>query len=361
MHAVINYGSLLQAYATQYILEKLGHDVEIIDYQFPNQYQFSHGCPHYTMRFYNKVARLFRIKPRHRLEFRIRRFMKSHLHLSRKYDYETIHHDAPVYDVYMTGSDQVWNTHHTYGDPTFLLDFAPPRARCWAFSPSIANSGIPANVRGLFISQLSKYEQISVRENGGREIIQKLIGRDVEVTLDPTLMLSREEWLEVAGQSPKSLRNRRYVLLYMMSYAFDPKPYIYELLASVQKLLDCEVITFTPIPKEVGLRHVTCLSDASPEMFIHLFASAEAVVTSSFHGTAFAVNLRRPLYSIVSKEAVGDDRQRSLLKQVSLEGSIIEKGTPTDQIQVPSFEERKNAIHLLELLKKESVDFLTRI
>lgn len=118
----------------------------------------------------------------------------------------------------------------------------------------------------------------------------------------------------------------------MWTYAFEPRPYILRVIEHYKKKMNADVIVLEGHRELTGLncRFVDANNSSIPK-FIDLFANADLVITSSFHGTAFAINFGVPLISIVPNE-IGDDRQSSLLKKVGAESSIVKIGTKIDNI-----------------------------
>lgn len=359
MHYVRNYGSALQAFATQKIIEKLGYDCEIIDYTYPNKFQYERGRKHTTLSLKSKVARFLNLKPGHRKYNRVGTFLRKNLHLTRNYkDHDDLMANPPSYDIYVTGSDQVWNPLHMYGDSVFFLKFAPEGSCKVAFSSSFALKSIPEQYVESYKAWLSEYRHISVREKNGTDIIKSLIGRDVPVTLDPTLMLSSNDWISLLGRKRNPYKGKKYILLYMLGYAFDPEPYIYEVVKELQAKTGLDVYTLSPPPKDFFYNNLRDCSDVSPVGFIELFEYASYVVTSSFHGTAFAVNFGVPLYSIVNNDGKKeDDRQRTLLEMLGLQNCIVEKGTPMNTIN-PRYD-IKTKDQALDDARRQSLEYIS--
>lgn len=358
MHRVINYGSALQAYATQRIIEKLGYKCEIIDYQFPNEFQYQRGYKYAQLTWKNKLAKFLRLKARWRKEDKFNKFYKHYLNLSQyHYSYNEIHNNPPIYDIYMTGSDQVWNPTHTRGDDTFLLGFIPETKNKVSFSASFANKEIPKDYYKLYTKLLSQYQQISVRENNGKEIIKTLLNKEVTVTLDPTLMLNKEEWLNLITPIKKKFNKEQYILIYALNYAFDPSPYIYVLLKELQEKTGYVVYSFTKIPSNFKIRNIHFVNEASPIEFLQIFSNASFIITSSFHGTAFAVNFGIPLISIINNTQIVDDRQSDLLKKLNLNKCIVKKGTPIKDINFDKFQ-TESGQEKLNKLRQVSLSFL---
>lgn len=331
IYQVPNYGSVLQAYATQCILEKLGHECTIINYRYPNKWHWSQGAPHP-----NKLKRIFRTIYPSRKTRVLDRFRQKYYHLSRCFRNldELNNADWSNYDAFIVGSDQVWNPRFMKGDKAFMLSFVPTDKARYSIASSFATDSLPDNLRLKYYKELTQFSAISVREPSGISIIQKEIGLKcpVEVVIDPTLLLSKEEWLSLIPRS-SFYKKRPYILFYMWTYAFEPRPYIFEIVRYFQKQMDCEIIAlegFASPEKSGGIVMQDASTSTIPE-FIDLFANADLVITSSFHGTAFAINFGCPLISIVP-DNVGDNRQAALLKSVGAENCIVKKGNSIHEI-----------------------------
>lgn len=336
IYQVSNYGSVLQAYATQVILEKLGHDCYMINYEYPNEWHFQRGIfvrPNPIMRFVRKLG----LTVKHRKNNNLQTFRKDHFNFTTSFkDFDALKsYNWDDYDAFVAGSDQIWNARFLKGDPTFLLAFAPDNKTRISLAASFALKELPVEYLKLYKQELSKFKYLSVRENNGIDIIHKQLGidKDVFTCLDPTLLLSAKEWQDVVPRSGLK-KKRRYILFYMWAYAFEPRPYIFEVLKYFkEKMADCEIIAlegYTPPKQALGVRMCDA-SDSSIPDFIDLFSNADLVITSSFHGTAFALNFGRPLISIVPDND-GDDRQSFLLKSLHADMSIVKINTPLSQI-----------------------------
>lgn len=329
--SVPNYGSVLQCFATQAVIEKMGYRCEVINYAYPNEWNYRQGLPRPRRNPLRALARAMGLKAQHRKALILDRFRKEHLNLTRRYgSLDALRGaDWSGYDAFVSGSDQLWNARYTKGDSAFLLSFVPEGKRRVSIASSFALEALPAQYAGKFREELSKYAALSVRETNGQRLIngQLGIGKDVFVCLDPTLLLSGEEWVRALPLKGGPAEREPYILLYMWTYAFEPRPYIFDVVRRFQAEMRCGVIAlegYTPAGAAGGLR-MHCAEDSALPRFIDLFANASLVVTSSFHGTAFAVNFGRPLISVVPDNA-GDDRQGSFLRGVGAECCIAQVG-----------------------------------
>lgn len=356
MHRVLNYGSALQAYATQCVIERMGYNCEIIDYKYPNKFQFERGEPYSPLSLKSRIAKAFWLNKRWRKFNRFELFYKRYLHLSHFYeDQNSIRENPPAYDIYLTGSDQVWNPRFTKGDTIFLLDFVKGKKKI-SYASSFACNELEKPYSDKFKSMLQEYSYISVREDGGRKLIKDLLNIDVPVVLDPTLLLSADDWSRLLGQEHShKYKNRKYILVYMLDYAFDPTSIIYNVIQKLQDDTSYKIVSIGNLDKK--LANCKIIEEASPIEFIRLFKNAECVVTSSFHGTAFAVNFGKPLFSIANIDTNKDDRQASLLELLELSNCIVTQDTDINNIKLENNKTIK-AEQKLESQRKKSLAYL---
>ena len=329
IYHVPNFGSVLQTYATQEVIRKLGYECVVLQYKYPNEWHYAQGrlCP--SIKF--RVGRLLGLRPIHRKVNKLETFRKRFLNFSRPYASLDVMKDEDWsgFHAVAVGSDQVWNARFTLADSAFMLSFLPKGVRRISIASSFASKSLPVEVRDKYRKYLSRFDALSVREQNGIDIVNQELGLDCNpaIVLDPTLLLSREEWLSLIPRS-KFVKKKKYILLYMLTYAFEPRPYIFKVLKHMSEKYDYEIFAlegYKPADQAEGVV-MKDKTDSSISDFIDLFANADMVVTSSFHGTAFAVNFGIPLVSIIPNDK-GDDRQSSLLRQVGLEDCIVPIGT----------------------------------
>lgn len=360
IYHVPNFGSVLQTYATQEVLRKLGYDCVVLQYKYPNEWHYAQGRVRPSLK--SHIGHLLELKPAHRKANKLKNFRRKFFNFSRSYsnleemktDYWSDYHAVAV------GSDQVWNARFTLADSAFMLSFVPDNVKKISIASSFASKFLPVEVRDKYRKYLSRFKALSVREQNGVDIIRTDLGIDCNpaIVLDPTLLLSREEWLSLIPRS-KFVKKRKYILLYMLTYSFEPRPYIFEVLKYMSEKYDYDILAlegYTPAEKANGVVMQDKTDSSIPE-FIDLFANADMVVTSSFHGTAFAVNFGIPLISIIPNDK-GDDRQSSLLRQVGLEICIVPIGMDLGNI-MPIYE-MKNAECALSAIRNRCLDWIKK-
>lgn len=317
-HNSYNYGACLQAYASQVVLEKLGFDVQFVDYRnaFEDDgagksagYFLKKGmvksavsaCLHSVLgyrRYFTKAfAGYHETVPKTPIRSRsIMDFM----------DLES--------DLLVIGSDQMWNAAISGSiDPAFLLDFGHADKRI-SLATSMGNYEFTEGDAALVRRCLARFDAISVREFYTKTQIDAITGGDAFVCLDPTLLLSADDWRDFA-RKPKTIEDENYLLVFTVNNrperawrAWD-RP-ARELGVPVYRIAN----NLVPVP-HIGrtMRGVT------PQEFVWLIDHASYVVTDSFHGTAFSLNLETP-FTVIPNKHGNNVRMTELLELVGLPG-----------------------------------------
>ncbi|MDR1730367.1 MAG: polysaccharide pyruvyl transferase family protein [Prevotellaceae bacterium] len=336
MHKVLNYGSVLQAHATQQALEKLGVSCEIIDYIFPNKFHkkttkttIAH-LRHFASELYTGFAQI-------RKQKYFNAFYREHLNLS-KQTYNSpaeIFTASPIYDVYMVGSDQTWYVHDEEGDKVFFLSFAPKGAKKISYASSFGPVSTENKRLQELKNELNEFSALSVRERNGQKVIADLIQKKADICLDPTLLLNKEEWGKLAQKSTLKIK-KAYVLVYILKYAYNPYPFVVNFIKKVREKTGLHIVllSFEKF-QELETKDITYLHDGvSPCDFLSLFQNASLIVTNSFHGTAFALNFERLFFSIINDKMSSDDRMFSLLQEVDAENQAIKCNSEISDISL---------------------------
>ena len=182
-----------------------------------------------------------------------------------------------AYDFFVVGSDQVWNPYNNKVEDFFLF-FVPPEKRI-AYAASISCPELPSDKVLLYKKGFTEMAHISLREQHGADIVKKLIGRDVPVLVDPTLLLSPDDWRKVSRQ-PVWYHGKDYILTYFLG----ERP---EVVAHLEQETGLKVVNL--LDKDVYENYVT-----GPDEFIWAIEHAKLVYTDSFHGTVFSILFRTP-------------------------------------------------------------------
>lgn len=363
VHRLPNFGSVLQTYALYQSIRSLGHDCEIIDYIYPNKWHIEKGCFHLGKEpLRRRVAEFLGFRPRNFLKL-MNDFMISTMKMSKRYPtFESIHQDPPVYDIYVSGSDQLWNWKTMYMDTTFMLDFAPNSKPRISFSTSIAQKTIPEEYQEQYRQNLSKYKAISVREKNGQVLLKELFGIDAEIIQDPTLLLDGKQW-ETMGEKAqfKNTIPDSYILCYTLGYSFNPTMKMKELLDRLQQIYSCPVVMLNNSIKDYtgDVFHFAKNQSIGIPEIIWLFSHATVIATSSFHGTAFSANLERPFLSLIEKSNQADDRIPSFLDRIGLTSQLVTLDTDIQRITSCCYDTDR-VRNALKGIREESVSFLNK-
>ena len=169
-------------------------------------------------------------------------FHKQFLALSDKtYTRESILSDPPAYDLYMTGSDQVWNPLWMKDDTNFLLSFVRNEKKI-SYASSFAVDVIPEESKPVYKKYLQEYKHITVRENSGEKIVKDLLdGQETPVVCDPTLLLDQEDYIKIA-KKPRLDIHDPYLLVYILDYMFNPFPEVNNIVRNVAETLGLPVV-----------------------------------------------------------------------------------------------------------------------
>ena len=350
-HAAHNYGAILQCLALQKVLQSQGHDVEIIDYR-PRYLTLIYKKFHLRRFFRKNILKIPKIwirecrllRSRCRRYNAFQRFIDTHLHLSST----VVKQDIPSdYDIYIMGSDQIWNPNITEGfDPVFFGDFNFPKGRrkYISYAASMEAKALTSEAENYYRKALGRFDAISVREERLARLLQPLTPQSVNVVLDPTLLLPADEWNRVA-QRPHIQGN--YVLIYQTR----KNPNTMRIARQIAAETNARVIEVAAYVDHHF--HPDKLQCESPAEFVGWVAGATCVVTTSFHGTAFSVIFNRPFYCL--ELADGEDtRSQSLCEQLGLQERMIR---PDDALTFtePDYTEANARI---AQLRKHSLDFL---
>ena len=319
-----NFGADLQAYALGAKLRSMGYDAENIDYLFYKHPRHQGGKlenPVLPISMKNRIkeflfpiiATLKGMRNSSVARERRRRFVEwfnANVKVGHEYrSVKSLYDDPPKYDVYMVGSDQVWNPRLYSNIKPYFLDFAPHGARCVSYASSFGVSELSGPVFYWYKQWLKKFSFIGLREKNGADIV-KAMALDAEVghVLDPTLLLKAEEWATVAVE-PEERPTGKYLLLY-------------DLITSQ------ETVDLAKRWSGQNGWQVVRVGDGTygPGEFVWLFAHAEAVVTNSFHGTAFAILNGKAFYSVVPKTMTNSARIKSLLNSLQIQSRLVSYG-----------------------------------
>lgn len=305
-----NYGASLQCYALYRTLQLLGADPAVIDYNSPylnKPYKFAalkeKGLIRYILGNLWTLMRLPRIKS-------FNEFNKN-IKFTKQVDECSIKSLEAEYDLFITGSDQVWNGSLSAYDTNYFLSFVKDEKKKASYAASFGFLEVPENKKEWYKEQLMGHHFYNVRETSGQKIVKDLTGEDAKLTIDPTLLLPREEWIKV-------MKKNKIKEPYILVYQITPSKKITQIVEVLRKKTGYKVLA---IPFIVDLPHrFKSLISIGPSDFIGLFCNASYVVTDSFHGTAFSLIFNKNFWTLSRKN---ESRITSLLDILGLEDRIL--------------------------------------
>ena len=333
-HDVYNYGASLQAFALQkYLLDK-GHDAKIINYKpdyIDARYRFSWfitpSSKYYQKCKNNFLLHLFYVVRRYLIQYKtISRklafdtFTSKYLSVTRKYSsYLDLCHDAPEGDVYIVGSDQVWNNSPLLNgwDAAFFLQFGNNRTKRVSYAASFGSTKECSDLMAKWIKSL---DAVSIREKSSMHFLDEM---DINgmVVCDPVFLLDSKVWINTLGLK----RNKeKYVLIYNLSG--DNK----EMLSHAKELAKrCgyKVHYLATQHKQKGFVNI---NGAGPKKFLEEIMNAECVFSDSFHATAFSIILNVPFFTYRFGNDRASRRMTDLLDNLKLMDRYNPQSIPED-------------------------------
>lgn len=353
IHNVTNYGAILQAYATKIVLSKYG-EVNVIDYQ--NEYlnknmdkvRFEVSVHGFKM----LVHDLLNLPWRTRLLSRFKHFNSSNLDLTPTMGAkDLLEGKVNEYDIYVCGSDQIWNPVVVSPidkiDPIFFLSFAPVESKKFSYASSIGHHHYTEEEKKQVKSLLDSFDMVSVRESDGKEKLQEILpSREIFHVVDPTLILPKNEWYSLFNVQQN---NEEYILV----YSVPRTDLIKKAIGYFSQKMGMKIVAIDRMFFPIGKidKHVR---DAGPNEFIQLFANASFIITDSFHGSCFSVNFEKPFACISANK--GANRQESLLKLLGIENRIMYKEEDFDRLDLEV--DYSEVTPKLEKIRNESLSFI---
>ncbi len=353
-----NYGATLQSVALNKKLNTLGFLAENLNYNDKNRVINSLSTVRKIKYFLRKkiiVPLLIGSKKKKRFQLFRKNYLKqSAQKWTRK---EDLLANPPCYDVYVSGSDQIWNPDVIIDDYNYLLAFVPDGNKKIAYGSSFGKAEISEEKKEIYKKYLSRFDDIGVREESGARLVKALTGKTCKTVLDPTLLLTKDEWSQFANENKEK---QPYVLCYYMpgdDIVCNAITKVAQRIAREKgiKIINLGLKEHYRLKKGLDFR-----ATAGPEEFITLFLHADYVVTNSFHGTAFATNFNKQFYVPINT-ALDDKKARhtritDYLRLIGLEDAIVPVSKQFDFVfKQINYE---NANKAIEEKRKESITYL---
>jgi len=320
-HHAHNSGAMLQVLALQTYLQKLGHEVTVVNY---------------------RIARIDKsyASSSARRKYNFEHFMEQNLHLGPKFSslssLQKAHHP---YDAIIAGSDQIWNLECSSYDLTYFLDFVTACKRKFSYAASIGNYKFTEKEEKLIADHIKNLNGISVREESAKETLSNMGIGNVAVLPDPVFLLREEEWKSVMK---KRLYEGKYVLVYLIQEDVN----VLKCAEEYARKNGCKLIN--------NKKSLEFILHNSPDEFLSWVYYSECVFTNSFHGTTFSLIFGKDLGADIELKNGGiNSRVYELLKKSDAEECIINKG-----VSVPF---KPKAEEYIEEMRNLAFEFLEKI
>lgn len=351
-----NYGNRLQNYALQQTLINLGFEtetIEVISNRHIEKIQkiirhlkrvITHPSTfpeYFAVREYGKdYHEMSKIKSPYLLPFSSK-FIKTV-----KYEKNFLKEINNKYDFFITGSDQVWNMTSTGSDIAFL-QFAAPEKRI-SYAASFGKSNISKADQTFFRNKINGMRHISVREDAGKRIVENLTDKKAEIHLDPTMLLSKEEWQNMVNESKdRLLYEKPYILVYALRGITESMEYKLKELA---KECNYEIKYIMGDFVEEGTDIVTV------PQFVSAINEAELVVTDSFHGTVFSILMHTSFLVLQRSSGNMNSRIDTLLQKFNFENNV--ENSNKTLIEIKDYTDFSDVEKIRQAEKLKSIEYL---
>lgn len=294
-HNTTNYGAVYQTFALQRYINSLGVDCEVIDYN--NKYLLNNYSinPFRTKEFSSFVKRIVFLLPNYKLKKKFRLFLKKYINISsKKFNNDNIKDADNLYDLFISGSDQVWNLKLNGNDKNYFMTFSDDLNKRNSYAASLGKVDFSKEEFEQLKELISVQNNISVRERQSIDFINKFnLENNILSHIDPTFLIKKEEWEFIADGFNL---NKDYLFVYEVSRT----PHLREFSKFLSKKFNLEIVFISGSSKNI--EGALKLTGVSPERFLSLIINAKFVVTSSFHGLALSLILNKNVYFDVQSE-----------------------------------------------------------
>ena len=285
-----SYGSVLQALALKKYLSKMECNVSLLRLKSISATRLKLYFSGKSLK--NGIINFHRFIIKKQLERRYREtmdFFKNNFEFQCYSDYSELCATPPQADLFIAGSDQIWNPKNDL--PFFYLDFVKEPEKKISYAASMGSLKVPEGKLTQWLTQIEMFGRVSVREAAVKEFIQDHLSKDVAVHIDPTFLIEKEEWKKEERQYPIK---KPYILVYALYW---DKKYNKDL-KRLHKETGLPIVTITSQLQNVYAQRR--ISNATVQEFLWLIDNAEYVVTSSFHGVAFSIIFQKSFSAIVN-------------------------------------------------------------
>jgi hypothetical protein len=356
-HNSYNCGSMLESYAMQTIVEKLGYTCEIIDFSSKGQKEL-YSVMNRNNSIKNIIKNIILLPHKKDIELnnsKYEEFKNKNFKLSKNYSHSVKIIDDDYFAV-IAGSDQIWNiTIKDYNDVYFLNWVKGAKKIAYAPSFGARKIGDYTNDIEKYNKFLKSFSALSIRENNGQKWINEMINKMVPVLLDPTLLLKKEDYDLIEDSSLTT--KEKYIFFYSPSFDRGICKYI----KSIAEKYKLKVITWSTKSYHVKLIKTFGFElpkYESPAIYLNMIKNAELVMTTSYHGTIFSTIFQKKFITIKNGDMYGnDDRVITLLSQLDLMDRLIPYDFDDSYDYLTSIDYSNYEKKLVEL-REQSINYL---
>ena len=343
-----NYGSMLQAYATQQILDNFGIENETINVD--ENIDFANGKKKYyisqmtNFTFIKSKLGMIKLK----IDKKINKQLGKNISIrDAKYNefernfkltkpfktYKELNEQCVSYSNVVVGSDQLWLPVNVVAD-YYTLNWVPDSVNKISLATSFGVSRIPDKYKKAYSDFLNRIDNLSVRENAGVKLVKELSGKDAKLVCDPTLLLNKEEWMQI--QQEDRIIKDKYILCYFLGKNIEHRKFAERL----REKTGYKIVSLNHADEYVKYSDIFADEtpyDVGPAEWINLIRNAEYVCTDSFHGTVFSLINNTEFftferYSNKNSKVSTNSRIYSLLEIVDLKNRILSGKENVDDV-----------------------------
>ena len=351
-HNVENYGANLQAYALKEKIKELGADASFVNYQ--NEHVLKEYRLIKTKSLKAILASIWNLKRNINRKNNFTKFCNKYLDGTTKkyYTADEIGNDSKKDEIYIAGSDQIFNPNITNGvSDVYTLNFGKNNIKRVAYAASVGDDSTLDEYAKDFKEKLKKIDAVSVREASIAGKLSEVIGKDVKTVLDPTLLLEKEKWDKLIEENKvHDLKDQKYILVYILFK--DPE--VEKIVNYLSEKTGLKVIHFRRKSKK--MKELMSYYEKGPADFLNVFKNAEYIVTNSFHGLIFSIMFERKFFALMPKERAG--RLKDLMKLTGLEKRSVAGLEDVKKLDIDEEIDFKQAKANIEEKKKESIEYL---
>ena len=363
-----NYGTLLQAYSLAKKVKEFGCECEYISFVPIYKHNLLERIVikiRKCLGLYKKEDKqhvgiddysFFSSKEFASLKDKTNVFVEKNIPHTITYNPKTIKR-SPRYRKYIVGSDQTWSLERYDKYAFYFLKFVNHRCKKYSYAPSLGTTCLSEKHKTVLKMFLPTFDRLSCREKSNSSVLSSMIGKKVNYAIDPTLLLNREFWMGFS--KPISLPEQ-----YILAYILGEKECIVEFAERLGERRGIPVFYVVTRPKY--LKMLNRLEALSPEEWVYAVNNASCIVTDSFHGSLFSINLNRDFYTFTKRSRErndfnDNDRIAEVLSTFDLMSRFVEDDKVDIVLQNDCPVDYDDVNRLITEQRKDSLDYLCSI